>query len=91
MQGLSREEYEAKKEQVADSLVERLEQFLPGLHAATVYREASFAVHIRTLGIDCSHLGEMPIFTHQTATLNKGRQDTVELHVDFNAQDCQML
>ena len=40
VQGLSRDEYESKKEEVADTLVKRLEKYLPGLHAATVYREA---------------------------------------------------
>ena len=41
MQGLSREDYERKKDEVADALVIRLEAFLPGLQEATVYREVS--------------------------------------------------
>lgn len=40
-QGLSRQEYEAKKERVADALVHRLEPHLPGLQAATLYREVT--------------------------------------------------
>lgn len=39
MQGLSREEYERKKDEVADALVKRLEAYLPGLQEGTVYRE----------------------------------------------------
>jgi prolycopene isomerase len=41
VQGLSREEYERKKDEVADALVKRLEAHLPGLQEATVYREVS--------------------------------------------------
>lgn len=38
LQGLETGEYERKKDEVADILVERLEAALPGLKAATVYR-----------------------------------------------------
>lgn len=39
LQGLSPEEYEVKKEAVADALCERLEKLWPGLRAATEFRE----------------------------------------------------
>ena len=38
-QGMSPAEYERKKEEVADALVARVEAHLPGLSAATVFRE----------------------------------------------------
>ena len=41
MQDLEPSDYRRKKEEVADALVRRLEAFLPGLHASTVYREVS--------------------------------------------------
>ena len=37
--GLSTQEYEQKKEKVADQLVQRLEAFFPGLKQATLFRE----------------------------------------------------
>lgn len=37
--GLSTQEYEQKKETVADALVQRLEAFFPGLQKATLFRE----------------------------------------------------
>ena len=40
-QGLSVAEYERKKEEVADGVVARLERHLPGLKAATLFREVS--------------------------------------------------
>ena len=40
MQGMGPGEYEAKKVEVADALVARVEAFLPGLAAATVFRHA---------------------------------------------------
>ena len=39
LQTLSVAEYERKKEEVADSLVKRVEAYLPGLAEATVFRE----------------------------------------------------
>ena len=39
MQGLPVAEYERKKEEVADGVVARLERHLPGLKAATLFRE----------------------------------------------------
>jgi prolycopene isomerase len=38
-QGLGPEEYERKKEEVADAIVARLEALWPGLKAATEFRE----------------------------------------------------
>lgn len=44
LQGMSPDEYEAKKEQVADEICERLEALWPGLRAAIEFREVcSFA------------------------------------------------
>lgn len=40
-QGLAPEEYERKKEEVADAIVARLEALWPGLKAATEFREVS--------------------------------------------------
>lgn len=41
-QGLSRKEYEAKKEAVADEIISRLEKKLfPGLMSSVVFREVS--------------------------------------------------
>ena len=37
--GMSSQEYEQKKEEVADQLVQRLEKFFPGLQEATIFRE----------------------------------------------------
>ena len=42
VQGLDPNEYDRRKEEVADQLVQRLEAFLPGLQEATVYREVHF-------------------------------------------------
>ena len=39
MQGLSVAEYERRKEEVADGVIARLERHLPGLKAATLFRE----------------------------------------------------
>lgn len=39
VQGLSVAEYERKKEEVADGVIARLERHLPGLKAATLFRE----------------------------------------------------
>ena len=41
LQGLEPQEYERRKEATADALVKRLEAFLPGLHAATIFREVT--------------------------------------------------
>jgi prolycopene isomerase len=38
-QGLDPAAYEAKKEEVADEIVARLEAIIPGLKAATTFRE----------------------------------------------------
>ncbi len=39
-QGLSAADYERRKEEAADGILERLERHLPGLRAATLFREA---------------------------------------------------
>lgn len=39
MQGLSIAEYDRRKEEVADGIIARLERHLPGLKAATLFRE----------------------------------------------------
>ncbi len=39
-QGLSVADYERRKEEAADGILERLERHLPGLRAATLFREA---------------------------------------------------
>jgi prolycopene isomerase len=47
VQGLSREEYNAKKEAVADTIVKRLEKELfPGLVNATTFREVVTMINI---------------------------------------------
>lgn len=60
-QGLSREEYERKKDEVADALVKRLEAFLPGLQEATVYREVGTPrTHRKFLNRDDGSYGPIP-------------------------------
>ena len=59
VQGLPPAEYEAKKERVADELVARVEAHLPGLAAATVFREVSHPVHCTP----SSHLGLISCLT----------------------------
>lgn len=55
-------EYEAKKEQVADALVARVEAFLPGLAAATVFREVGTPrTHRRFLGREDGSYGPIPL------------------------------
>ena len=55
MQGLPVAEYERRKEEVADSIIARLERHLPGLKAATLFREVRRTVskqrHRRCAGI----------------------------------------
>ena len=41
MQGLDPAEYERKKEEVADSIVSRLDAYLPGISKAIVFRHAN--------------------------------------------------
>ncbi|KAL2629499.1 hypothetical protein R1flu_014185 [Riccia fluitans] len=61
-EGLTREEYNAKKEAIADDIVERLEKKLfPGLKAATTFREAgSPKTHRRFLARDDGTYGPIP-------------------------------
>ena len=49
LQGLEPREYEKRKEATADTLVKRLEAFLPGLHEATIFREVSVVLVIPIL------------------------------------------
>lgn len=51
MQGLSVAEYERKKEEVADGVVARLERHLPGLKAATLFREVGMNFCISHAGV----------------------------------------
>jgi phytoene dehydrogenase-like protein len=58
---MSPAEYERKKEEVADALVARVEAYLPGLAAATVFREVgSPRTHRRFLGRADGSYGPIP-------------------------------
>ncbi|KAG6555365.1 hypothetical protein Mapa_002591 [Marchantia paleacea] len=61
-EGLAREDYVAKKEAIADEIIERLEKKLfPGLKAATTFREAgSPKTHRRFLARDDGTYGPIP-------------------------------
>ncbi|CAK0737231.1 hypothetical protein CVIRNUC_000877 [Coccomyxa viridis] len=58
---LSVAEYERKKEEIADSLVKRVEAYLPGLAEATVFREVGTPrTHRRFLSRDDGSYGPIP-------------------------------
>lgn len=60
-QGLSSREYEAKKEEVAAHLIDRLEAIFPGLAAGLDYQEAGTPrTHRRFLGRDDGTYGPIP-------------------------------